>query len=87
VRDLKRPRLKREAPAALDHESGVCDRGRGVARQMTACADAGPDARTVEAPLQRGRRPPASNDMFVEAQLAARADDPPQLAQGGGLVG
>lgn len=71
---------------AIDPESGSLDRRRGVAGRMATTAHAGPKRAGVGDPLHPRLRPPRRLNVLEEAQLVARLQDPPELAERGGLI-
>lgn len=86
VRGDERRRAERKSLAHLDAEAGLLDPGGGVARQVAAARDMGPECRVGKALI--ARLPfPIRHDVLVETQLAIGSDHSEQLSEGLALVG
>src|SRR5258705_6485147 len=73
-REVDQRRVKREALDRLDAKPGARNRGLRVAARVTAAHGARPSTPRIEAALEPCRAPPARDDVFVEAELAAPSD-------------
>ena len=75
-----------EPPAGLKFETGLRDRRLGVSAEVTATRDPRPEGcvgESLQAPTCRR----VGNDVLVEVESPARADNSAQLGQGALLVG